>query len=87
MKDLIKKVKEILTVLIINYLKEFQIRVPSRLIKDVVLMSSDTDFYTGLQEEMKEFRIFHDQIISINTIDSDYQYTLIAEVHKYLKKY
>ena len=50
-------------------------------------MSSDTDFYTGLQEEMKEFRIFHDQIISTNTIDSGYQCTLIAEVHKYLKKY
>ena len=86
MKDPIMKVKEILTVLIRDYLKEFLIGVLSRLVKDTELISSE-NCCTVLEEEMKEFRTFHNQIISANTIDSNYQYTLIAEVHKHLEKY
>ena len=35
---------------------------------------------------MKEFRIFYNQILSANRIDSYYQCTLITEVYKHLKQ-
>ena len=70
MKDPIKKVKEILTVLIADYLKEFLFRMPNRSVKDTEPMDSEKDFYAALQEKMKEFRTFHDQIILANIIDS-----------------
>ena len=71
MKNLIKKVKDILTVLMKDYLKEFLFRVPIRSVIDAKLMDSENEFYATSQEEMKEFRIFHDRILSSNTIDSN----------------
>ena len=56
MKDLIKKVKEILTILIPDYLKEFLFGVSIRSAKDAKPMDSEKDFYIVLQKEMKEFR-------------------------------
>ena len=48
MKDLIKKVKEILTALIIDYLKEFQFGVQIRLVKDAKSIKSEKDCCTVL---------------------------------------
>ena len=48
MKDLIKKVKDILTVLMKDYLKEFPFRVLIKLVVDAKLMDSENEFYTTL---------------------------------------
>ena len=45
MKDLIKKVKEILTVLMKDYLKEFQFRVLIKFVAEVELIYSENKFY------------------------------------------
>ena len=58
-KDPIKKVKDILTVLMKNYLKEFLSRVLIRSVVDAKPRNSENEFYAILQEEMKEFRIFY----------------------------
>ena len=71
MKDPIKKVKEILTILIADYLKEFPFGVLSRLVIYTELMDSEKDLYAASQEKIKEFRTFYNQIILTNTIDSD----------------
>ena len=49
-------------------------------------MDSENEFHAISQEEMKEFRTFHDRILLANTTDSNCQCTLIAEAYKYLKK-
>ena len=59
MKDPIKKVKEILTALMIDYLKEFPFGVLIRSVKDAKPIDSKKDFYAASQEGMKEFRTFY----------------------------
>ena len=54
-----------------DYLKYFLFRVPIRSDVDAQLMDSRNEFYVRSQEEMKDFRTFHDQLLSANMTDSD----------------
>ena len=49
-----------------EYLKEFLLRVLIRSVIDAKPMDSENEFYKKLQEEMKKFRTFHDQILSVS---------------------